>query len=434
MSNVNLDEIELGESLRERTPVQSQPPAPSEEELQRIKKNGILCVVAGFFCNFTVFGIGFTYGIFQEFYLSADGPLRGADPAKVAIVGTLATSVTYMGAVFQAQIRNYVPTYVAMAIGSVLLSLGMILASWCRRTWEFALTQGLMFGLGSSLVYMAPVVYSPQYFDKHRGAAMGCVFAGTGFGSLFFSFVSRALISDIGWQWTLRILGLIALVITMTCSFFVHPHPDYKPRKSAVGRKLYVFKSFAFYLQMLCGLFQAVGYLIPLVYMSTYGVSLGYSSKQGAIFIALNNVINALSKIVVGQGADYIGRLNMQLICCIGCTMTVYGLWLVSEKSTFLAFVVLYGVTSGPIISLLPACLTEVFGIDVYYSVSGMLSLCRGIGNFLGAPMAGLLIDSHTTKPSGYFNAIQYTGASFAVASMFSLAFNAAQNVDRKRR
>lgn len=398
---------------------------------KRIRKLGMQCVVAGFLCNFTVFGVGFTYGVFQEFYLSANGPLSHENSSRVAVIGTLATSITYLGGIFQGKIRKHILTFAAMAVGSILLSLGMVLASFCKETWEFAMTQGIMFGLGGSLVYLPPVVYCPQYFDKHRGIAMGILFSGTGFGSLVFAFLTRALTSGVGWKWALRILGFIALAITMTCSFLVHPHPNYKVKNKSIWSQLYVFKSGAFYLQMSCALFQSMGYLIPLVFMSTYGVTLGFTSNQGATFIGINNVANACSKIVLGHAADYIGRFNMQLLCCAASMITIYALWLVPERGTFLAFVVLYGVALGPIISLLPACVTEAFGVEAYYSVSGLLYLFRGVGNMLGSPIGGLLIEGKGEYPRSYFNAIQYTGAVLAVATVCSVLCTVAQRLDK---
>jgi len=145
-------------------------------EIKKIKKLGILCVIAGFFCNFTVFGVSFTYGIFQEFYLSKKGPLFGVEPAKVAIIGTIATSITYMGGALQPQIRKHFSSFTSMFIGSILLSFGMIIASWCHETWQFAMTQGLMFGIGSSLVYMPPIVYCPQLRQAQRSCNGSCVF------------------------------------------------------------------------------------------------------------------------------------------------------------------------------------------------------------------------------------------------------------------
>lgn len=402
------------------------------EKKPDIKKYGLQCVAAGILCNFVVFGVGFTYGVFQEFYLSADGPLIHVGPSKVALIGTLATSITYLGSAFQSHLRKYVLTFAAMAFGSTLLSLGMILASFCNATWQFAMTQGVMFGVGGSLIYLPPIIYSAQYFDKHRGVAMGLIFAGSGFGSVAFSIVTRYLLRTIGWKWALRTLGFVSFAITLPCSLMVHPHPEHKIRGRNIRSHMYLFKSYAFHLQMFCALFQSMGYLIPLIYMSSYGVTLGFTTTQGATFIAINNGVNACSKILLGHTADYIGRFNMQLICCALSTVTIYSLWLVPIRSTYLAFVVLYAVPSGPIISLLPACLAEAFGMEAYYLVAGTLYLFRGIGNLLGSPIAGLLIDdSSSMKPRSYFNAIQYGGAALACATICSLLFTIGQRMDK---
>lgn len=386
----------------------------------KIRRQALQILIAGFFTNFIVFGVGFTYGVFQEFYLSPEGPLHHENAATVALIGTLATSITYMAAVFQSTIRQYVPTNISMTIGGIVLSMGLICASWCKEVWQFALTQGIMFGLGSSATYIPPIVFAPQYFNKHRGIAMGIVFSGTGFGSLVFAFLTRYLIVHVGWQWTVRTLGLIAMAVTMVCSQFVQPHPNFLSSTGSILVSSSVLKSRKFNLQMFCGLLQAMAYLIPLVYMASYGTTLGFTSNQGATFIAVNNVANALSKVVLGHFADSIGKINMLTICCATSMITVYALWLIPNRSTFISFVVLYGVTSGPIISLIPACLSETFGVQTYYSVSGMLYLFRGIGNLLGSPIAGLIMTGATTNASSYFNVIQYTGAALAASTICS--------------
>ncbi|SGZ56377.1 CIC11C00000002367 [Sungouiella intermedia] len=391
-----------------------------ESSIEKIRRQGIQILIAGFFTNFIVFGVGFTYGVFQEFYLSPEGPLSHESAATVALIGTLATSITYMGAVFLSTIRKYVPTNISMCVGGILLSMGLICASWCTKVWQFALTQGIMFGLGSSATYIPPIVFAPQYFNKHRGIAMGIVFAGTGFGSLVFAFLTRYLIVHLGWQWAVRILGFISMAVTMVCSQFVHPHPNFLSNTGSILVSSSVLKSRKFNLQMFGALLQAMAYLVPLVYMASYGTTLGFSSNQGATFIAINNVVNAISKVVLGHFADNIGKINMLTLCCGMSMITVYALWLIPNRSTFISFVVLYGVTSGPIISLIPACLSETFGVQTYYSVSGMLYLFRGIGNLLGSPIAGLLIKGNPGNTSSYFNVIQYTGAALAASTICS--------------
>lgn len=86
------------------------------------------------FANFTVFGVAFTFGVFPESYRADGGPLYYANPAAVAIIGTLAFSVTYLGGTFQSKIRKHMSATVLMGIGSLMLSLGLILACFCINT------------------------------------------------------------------------------------------------------------------------------------------------------------------------------------------------------------------------------------------------------------------------------------------------------------
>lgn len=398
-----------------------------ETEQRREKVHAACMLIGGFFAFFTVFGLSFTYGIFYEFYLTPAGPLYGEDPSKVAMVGTLTTAITYSFSILQPVLRRYVSFKMLMVLGSVLFSLGLFLASVSTTVWEFALTQGVLVGLGSSLIYLQPVVLPPQYFTQRRGTAMGVIFAGTGVGAFAMGPFSSYLIKHVGWQNALRTLGALGLVLSVASCLLITPHPQTARLLAAdvSTRTLInfpVLKSPRLLLHMLCGLLQSLAYLIPTFYMSSYGTTLGFTAAQGALFIGVNNIVNAVAKVALGYVADRsIGRFNMLILCCVASTVTVFALWLVPTRATFLAFVVLYGVTSGPIISLLPTSMVELFGSQVYHSVTAFLFLSRGVGNALGAPVAGVLLEQSTQSPAGpasYRSVILYTGVALASSTL----------------
>lgn len=386
------------------------------EDAAVTKRHGYFVIIAGFVNNFIIFGISFTYGVFQEFYLTPEGPLHGKSAAAVSLIGTISTCLTYSLGILNGPLSSRFPIRYIMCVGSTVMSLGMILAGFCdeQQTWQFALTQGVMYGVGASLSYLPPVVCGPQYWDKRRGIAMGLVFSGTGVGGLAMAPLSRKLISTVGWRWALRTLGLIAFCCTFAVSFLVHPHPNYRP--SNIGLvNLRIAKSLKFMTHVSGGFLQSAGYLIPLFYMSSYGETLGLSNSTGAVLIGVNNAVNAASKIVLGFIADYVGRINMLLFCCLMSATTVFALWLIPQQSTFISFVVLYGIFSGPIIALLPACLVELFGVQNYHSMSGLMYFSRGMGNLLGSPIAGLFVKKNSAgSPADYKNAILYNGALLA--------------------
>ena len=100
-----------------------------------------------------------------------------------------------------------------MTIGSVLMSLGIILASFSTEVWHLYLTQGALFGIGSSLIYMSIVTVIPQWFTAKRGTAMGIITAGTGFGGLALSPMVISLVNRYGLPWAYRIIGLMAFAV-----------------------------------------------------------------------------------------------------------------------------------------------------------------------------------------------------------------------------
>lgn len=389
-------------------------------------KDAIFIVVAGFIANFMVFGISFTFGVFQEYYTSSEGPLTTSPHAVVALIGTVASATTYICAVFYTTLLKWLrkPRYI-MILGSVLMSLGLLLGSIVQEKhgeknliYQYILSQGLLFGIGASMVYIPPVVCAPPYFTRHRGIALGILFSGTGIGALVLAPVSRLLLANLGWRWALRILGLINLAVTFISSFMVQQHPSLMENNNNNNDKSFFKQMFDYkavdlislLTQLGAGFFQSAGYLICLNYMSTYSETLGFSAQQGANFIAINNGINALFKILIGHLADKTGRLNMIIICNLLSAISVLTLWMISTRATFISFIVLYGIVSGAIISLLPTCLSEIFGIKNYQSISGLMYFFRGIGNFLGSPIAGVLIKHDGKVSRDYQNAIIYNG------------------------
>ncbi|CAH2355869.1 putative MFS-type transporter Pynfp [[Candida] railenensis] len=391
------------------------------------RKRGMMCVAAGFTCNFMIFGIAFSYGVFQDFYTSEIGPLKSESASMVALIGTLGTALTYAVGVFNNSLTYYLSCTKIMLIGSTIMSLGLILTGFANQYYQFLLTQGIMFGIGSSFLYLPPVVCAPAYFDKNRSIAMGIVFSGTGFGGLAMAAFSRYLIAHVGWRWCVRILGFMNLFVTGAASFLVYEPKTFNSVAHSRGLfKMNQLGSLKVWLQLLASFLQSAGYLIPLIYMSKYGQTLGFSLDQGALFIGVNNAVNAIFKVIIGYAADRLGRLNMITVCSLLSATTIFGLWLISTRETFISFIVLYGVFTGAIIALLPTCLVELFGLQNYQSLSGLMYFARGIGSLCGSPIAGLFITGGGSKSSEYRGSIIYNGALLLASSICLIALRTA--------
>ena len=76
--------------------------------------------------------------------------------------------------------------------------------------------------------------------------------------------------------------------------------------------------------------------------------------------------------------------------------ISVFAFWYDSDRSRFLTFIVFYGIWAGGYNALLPTTITEVFGVQHYSSVNGFIYFIRGLGALFGAPVAGLMLGSHS--------------------------------------
>ena len=222
--------------------------------------------------------------------------------------------------------------------------------------WHLLLTQGLLFGMGSSLLYFPILSAAPEYFNDHRGSAMGFILSGAGIGGLVFSPMIRALLASIGPRWTLRLLSLLNLLISLPIAITAAPSRFVGRRNTHLSLSL--AKRPAFLFSVGAAFLQAGGNGLPLTFLSEYSVALGYSSAFGATLLAVSSGVNSVSRIAMGHAGDRFGRQNTLIFTLCLCVLSVTGLWMGSvaggNKVLWLLFIVGYGVAGGGYNALFP--------------------------------------------------------------------------------
>lgn len=185
-------------------------------------------------------------------------------------------------------------------------------------------------------------------------------------------------------------------------------------------------RSGRFCAQMLSAALQSAAYYTPVFFFSAYARTLGYSAREGASFIAVNNACNAVGKIALGLAADRFGRVNMLLLSTALSALASVAFWLPSTlapgraagQCLFITYAVAYGCFASAYVSLFPTCLVELFGPQNFASVNGVLYAVRGIGTLAGTPSAGALVDHTRTTPFGYHNMAIMVAALLAASAV----------------
>src|SRR5215510_10819419 len=100
--------------------------------------------------------------------------------------------------------------------GAVLVSVGMILATFVTQPWHLHLTMGLLVGGGTIfLSYMGHSLFLPYWFARQRGLALGIAFSGVGLGSIVIFPWLQAFISRVGWREACWVMAVVLLVVVL---------------------------------------------------------------------------------------------------------------------------------------------------------------------------------------------------------------------------
>ncbi|KAH8593559.1 MFS monocarboxylate transporter-like protein [Bisporella sp. PMI_857] len=390
------------------------------------RQRQMLVLISAFLTTAITIGFNQAYGVFQSYYISPTQTMlpksTSRDGALVAFVGTLGYGLTWGGSIFvnpvMARLGVRGTRWLGIT-GVVGMSAGFGLASLSTQVWHLLLTQGLLFGLGSSLLYFPILSAAPEYFTAHRGSAMGFILSGAGIGGLVFSPLIRVLISAIGPRWTLRFLCFLNLIISLPIAISAAPSRFVERRPTHVNLKLALKPAFLF--SAGAAFFQAGGNGLPLTFLPEYSVAIGYSASFGATLLAVSNGVNSVCRVISGYAGDKWGRQNT-LILTVSLSVTfVLGFWLTStaaggNKILWVLFVVFYGAAGGGYNALFPTTVAEVFGLQAYPSVSGFMYFMRGLGTMFGSPVGGKILGE--SRVSNYRNMVLFDSALLAGAAI----------------
>ena len=187
-----------GATESEFIPAPALPPTP--------RKKQVTVLLSAFVALALTIGYNQCFGVFQEYYLSANQDVLVPAPisqvssptAWLAFVGSLCYGLTWAGGIlvnpvisriehgdwgsttpsqrlwYRRLMRLLKPRTVTI-LGVSMVSAGFLLASFCISIWQLILSQGLLVGLGMSLLYFPYLAPAPEYFTKHRATAMGFV-------------------------------------------------------------------------------------------------------------------------------------------------------------------------------------------------------------------------------------------------------------------
>ena len=204
-----------------------------------------------------------SFGAFQTYY---DAILPEPN-STISWIGSTQACLLFVVGIFSGRAFDagwFRPT---VLLGIVIQFIGIFTMSAAKNYWQLLLTQGICTGIGGGIFFMPVMSLVATYFAKRRGLALGLVTVGNSVGGMVYPTVVRQLLPQVGFGWTVRVLGFINVVcLTIVIAFC---KPRLPPRKSGPLWDADSLKDVPYILFVL-----GICFLMPSVYFVFYYVGL----------------------------------------------------------------------------------------------------------------------------------------------------------------
>ncbi|OJJ48040.1 hypothetical protein ASPZODRAFT_151432 [Penicilliopsis zonata CBS 506.65] len=391
------------------------------------KQQGWPAVAAGSAIFFMYLGLTYSYGIVQ-LHLTRQGL---APPSTLSFIGSVGAALAPLTGMLVARVMRRIGYRRTACLGSLLLGLGEFTAGWSTSSVPaMFITQGVLFGLGASLLFLPAATVPSLWFKRKRGLATGIVYGGAGVGSAVISLSMEKLIQTSSIRTAMKILGAAAWAVCLPASYFLTaPTPTGSDALTAPTTSIFTIR---FLLMLVMGAIATFPLFVPPFLLPLYVTSIGLSSQMASWVLAAWNLASALGRVGMGLGADtLLGPVNSLFLALAVTGVSTIALWpFASSPGLLVCFAILNGIGSGGFFSLMPVVVGAVFGDGQLASVMSRLTTSWTFGYFLGSPIAGYLLDAYGGTEAGlaafrpafsYSGSLTLAGAGLVLAVRFML-------------
>ena len=250
------------------------------------------------------------------------------------------------------------------------------------------------------MLYIPSIAVISQTFTaKQRPLAIGGSSSGAAIGGIVLPIMFRHLQPEIGFDWINRIFGFIILAMVIATYFLLRP--DHTHRR-AVGQ---LFDPSAIkeppFVTLFVGLFFVfLGYWVPLIYVTPFAqFSIKTSVSFAFYLLAIVNAGSFAGRILPAFVAHKLGPAVVLSAGSICLGILILAWIAIRDIAGITAWAILVGFMAGITVAI-PAAVVPLLSPSpsVVGARTGMAWSGAAFAGLIGAPIAGLLVDSKTNN------------------------------------
>ncbi|KAH9934336.1 major facilitator superfamily domain-containing protein [Fomitopsis serialis] len=388
-----------------------------------------LSVACAWLISFMTFGIVNIWGVLLNAYVNAPSSrFRDQSLARIGYVGGCGVGFTFAVGPLSNLLVTRFGMRATISVGVIVVAVAFELASISTSYWELLLSEGILFGIGSSLAYIPAIGLPSQWFAKRRSLATSIASSGSGIGAVILSPVIQALINHVSIEWALRFIGFLCFVFGLGGVASVR----YRTAGRGIQYRAYdwsIFKVPGYNLYLMFTFTQFFGFGTPLFFIPSFCTAIGISATNSSGVISVSTAAQVIGRVAAGYLADRAGPINILGLFnfCMGLTCII--IWyFATNLGVMMVFGIFYGFFSGVFWALSVPVTAKIVGLEKLGTAVAVQFLAVVIPPIFTVPIGSRIIgataahlDVSQESREAYKYLIVYSFLISTVSSLFLL-------------
>jgi predicted MFS family arabinose efflux permease len=282
--------------------------------------------------------------------------------------------------------------------GGLLYALGLVLMALATSGLAFTGSAGLLLGMAQSGTTYAVIygVIGRNVDPSKRSWAMGVAAAAGSFGQFLMVPVENFLISTVGWQQALMLLGCLALaILPLAWGLKEPPASSASQSQQSVGAALREALRHPSFLLLTAGYFVCGFQVVFIgVHMPSFLKDQGMGPQVATTALALIGLFNVFGTYTAGSlGQRLPKRYILSAIYLLRSVAIVIFLAVPMTSMSVYVFAAVMGVLWLSTVPPTNATVAQIFGVQYMSMLGGIVFFSHQIGSFLGVWLGGRLYD-----------------------------------------
>ncbi|KAF7440302.1 hypothetical protein PC9H_000646 [Pleurotus ostreatus] len=404
------DDTEKKDAIEEKLQIETTTTPASADDFPDGGLRAWSVVLGASLSAFSTFGYVNAWGVFQSYYEQEILPTTS--PSTIAWIGSIQYSLIFLPGLFFGRLFDLGYFKIPFFISSTILVLATFLVAQCTEYWHFLLCQGFAIGLASGAIFGPNIGIVGHWFLKRRGLAFGFTAAGSSIGGTVFPIAARKLIPQVGFPWTMRIIGFV-LILTIGIPNVVLQR-RLPPKKVSGGLfNLRAFKSIPYTLYTLSCIVAFLGLYTVLTYIDISATSFGISADTSFYLVSIANAGSLFGRLFAGVTSDNIGAVNIIAPMTLVAAVLTYAWPYAKDLPSLIVVAIIYGFASGTFVSIFAMPIYSFGAIEDVGRRVGMCMTLVALGALAGPPISGAI-----NRATGGYTAVGYYAGSMILVAV----------------